>query len=279
MLRQNGPIIRQAPGGFDLPLQIAAGKPGRRLIQAQPGKGIQKLSLLLRFLEHAHHPSKAYSRFFVPPLDFPFPERQPCALHGRSGHGHGVLPNIDHPPGKGSQDKTVSLTGLIDKLLVRLSHLYPFLRLHGVEALVGNGSARPDGQHPAVAVSLHPLMDSVIQNSGTHRKIPAVLVVSRKHAEHGFYLLPCHIPERPRPGQDIHDLVHPVALKSRHGNQMLGKHVKTSAGRVDLFHISLPGKLSSHPAQHALGRSPGKQIHDAGAPRIVPRPPKPLHGA
>ena len=214
----------------------------------------------------------------IPPFDLPFPEGQPGSFHSRLGYCHRIPANIRHFPGKGPQDKTVSLLGLIDEFLVHLPQSDSFLRPNGIQSLVRNGSSCGDRQHAAVTVPFHPSMDPVIENPGACRDVSLMLIIPSQHPQYRLHIFPGQIPERPCPGQNLHHLFHLITLESCHGHQVLGQHIQAFLRRVQMLHPALPGQLGRHATGHTFCRRPGKQIHHTDPAGIVSGPAQPLHG-
>ena len=279
MFHKNGPFIGKGARSRNLPLQIARSQVGRRLRQPKLLQRIRQAVLLSRPAQIPEHPSKGFPCLLIPSPDLSLPEGKTGSLRLRPSHHHPILVNGNDFPAEGAQKKAVSCPGLENKFLIHLSQLHAFLGLHRIQSPVRDGAARRHRQQAAVAVSLHPLMDAVVQDSGADGNIPVMLVVSGEHGADFLHILLRHVPKGPGTGKNFHNLIQCIAPRRSHGYQMLGKNIQAAGGRLHPFDSALSGQLCRHAAGHAFRRRSGKQNHLADPAGIVPRPPKPLHGS
>ena len=294
MFHKNGPFIGKGARGRDLPLQIARRQIGRRLRQPKLLQRIRQALLLCRrrvFLtirrvilpgrpaQIPEHPPKGFPCPLIPSPDLSLPEGKTGSLCLRARHHHPILVNGNDFPAEGAQKEAVSCSGLENKFFIHLSQLHAFLGLHRIQAPVRDGASRRHRQQAAVAVSLHPLMDAVVQDSGADGNLPVMLIVSGEHGTDVFHVLLRHVPKGPGAGKHFHHLIQRVASCRRHGYQMLGKNIQTAGGRLHPFDSSFSGQLRRHAAGHAFRRRSGKENHLADPAGIVSRPAKPLHGS
>ena len=180
-------------------------------------------------------------------------------------------------PAKRTENETVALLCFIDKFFVRFPYFNAIFRSDRIKSFIRNRSARGNGEHPAITVSFHFFMNPVIQNPGSGRNIPFMLVIPCQHFQHRLYVSSRYVTKRPCSGQYFHNFIERIAFKSRHGNEMLRQYIQTAFRRIHPFHAPVSCKLRSQTAQNAFRRRPRKHIHGACSERIMSRPPEPLH--
>ena len=279
MLHDNGPVVRQAARGLNLPPDKPGGVLRGGLVQSQGPQLFRQLPLRLRALQFPQNPSKCQAGPQGTPLGLPLPEGQSGPLRGGLGDDHRVLVLAHNPPAEGAQHELVPDLGLVDEFLVQLSQGDPVLGFGHVKALVRYGASRRRGQHAAVVVPGHQTVNPVVQYPGAHGDFPVVLIISGQHFQRLPHILRGHVPERVGPLKDFQHVLHAVSLPGGHGHQVLGQHVQAHPGRPGLFHAPQPGHLGGHAAVYGLRGGARIHEHFADPPRIVPGPAQPLHGA